>query len=281
MLDAITPKTTVGEVIPPKLEYVGESDKARRLRERMQEAAHTESPVLIYGEAGTGKAHAAKIIHAASRRASPPFVQHNSEVHVENNDVEVFGLEQTEVGGTVKRGVLEMAPETQHRLHSYLNDGYFTRIIGVQPVYSNVRVMVATNVDLGMEVKAGRFRADLYDQLSVCLLETSTLRDTLEDLPLLAQYYAEKQLEGSGSPPKISEMVLDKLKEYAWPRNFAELARVIGEAVIRSPVGIFSFGCIPMQVLWAMVRPVCGLIIVWWLRQLESSVTILLGRIHA
>ena len=57
MLDAITPKTTVGEVIPPKLEYVGESDKARRLRERMQEAAHTESPVLIYGEAGTGKAH--------------------------------------------------------------------------------------------------------------------------------------------------------------------------------------------------------------------------------
>ena len=152
MLDAITPKTMVGEVIPPKLEYVGESDKARRLRERMQEAAHTESPVLIYGEAGTGKAHAAKIIHAASRRASHPFVGHDCEVSVENNDAELFGLESIEVGGTIKRGLLEMAqggalliasvnlmtPGTQHRLHSYLNDGYFTRMNGVQPVYSNV-----------------------------------------------------------------------------------------------------------------------------------------------
>jgi len=229
MLDAITPKTTVGEVIPSKLEYVGESKTTQRLRERMQEAAHTESPVLIYGEAGTGKTHAAKIIHANSGRASHPFVGHDCEVSVQNNDAELFGLESIEVGGTIKRGLLEMAyggslliafvnlmaPETQHRLHSYLSDGYFTRINGVQPVYSNVRVMVATNLDLGLEVKAGRFRADLYDQLSVCLLETPTLRDTLEDLPLLAQHYAEGQLDGSGSPPKISELVLNKLREYA------------------------------------------------------------------
>jgi DNA-binding NtrC family response regulator len=213
----------------------------------MQEAARTELPVLIYGENGTGKSLAAKIIHADSRRASQPFVEHDCEVSVENNDTELFGLESTEIGGSIKRGLLEMAqggtlligsinlmtPETQHRLHSYLNDGYFTRMNGVQPVYSNVRIMVATDQDLGLEVKSGRFRADLYDQIRVCLLETPTLRDTLEDLPLLAQYYATKQLDGSGPPPKISELVLEKLREYAWTRNFAELARVIGEAVIR------------------------------------------------
>ena len=246
MLDALAPQRTVGGHIP-KMEIVGESEAAKQLRARVQEVARTASPVLIYGETGTGKAYTAKSIHSFSRRADHPFLEHFCEISVEHNEAEIFGVEDGGSLGIAKRGLLElaqggtvfldavniMAPETQYRLHSYLTDGYYTRVNGVQPVYADVRIMVATNRDLSKEVKAGRFRADLYDQLRVCVVETHTLRDQKEDIPVLAQYFAEGRAERDGrSVPRISNGVLEKLGAYHWPRNAAELCRVIDEAVV-------------------------------------------------
>lgn len=247
MLDAISPQEKVGESIP-KVTVLGESEATKRVREQIQEFAKTESPVLIFGETGTGKALVAKGVHVESHRASYPFVGHFCEGDVANNDAEIFGVENGGPNGDVKRGLLEMtnggslffdaadilAPETQYRLHSYLKDGYFTRVNGVKPVYADVRVMVATNKDLSTEVDAGRFRADLYDQLSVCLIRTGSVLDRIEDIPLFARHFAEAAAERDGKPvPKISEAVLDKLKAYNWPRNVAEINRVMDEAVLK------------------------------------------------
>ena len=201
MLDALNPQNTAGANIP-KLEVAGASEVTKQLKARIQEVARTESPVLIYGETGTGKAYTARSIHPFSRRAGHPILDHFCETSIENNDAEIFGVEN--LGAVVKRGLLElaqggtvfldavgiMAPETQHRLHSFLTDGYYTRLQGVQPVYADVRIMVATNRDLSQEVEAGRFRADLYDQLRVCLVETHNLRENKDDIPVLAKYFA-------------------------------------------------------------------------------------------
>jgi len=247
MLDAISPQKKVGEAIP-KVTILGESEATKRVRANVQAFSKTESPVLIVGESGTGKALIAKSIHAESRRAPHPFVGHFCEGDVANNDAEIFGVENGGPGGDVKRGLLEMsnggslfldaahvlAPDTQYRLHSYLKDGYFTRVNGVKPVYVDVRIVVATNRDLDAEVNAGRFRADLYDQLRVCVIETGAVRDFPEDIPRFAQYFAEECAKRDGkSAPEISDAVLKKLKAYRWPRNVAEIHRVMQEAVLK------------------------------------------------
>ena len=247
MLDAISPQKKGGEPVQ-KVTILGESEKTQQVRAKVQEFSKTESPVLIVGEAGTGKALIARGVHAESRRATHPFVGHFCEGDVANNDAEIFGVEDGGPGGDVKRGVLEMTnggtlfldaadlllPDTQYRLHSYLKDGYFTRVNGVKPVYADVRIMVATNRDLDAEVNAGRFRADLYDQLRVCVIETGPVRDFPEDIPRFAQYFAEECAKRDGKPaPKISDAVLDRLRDYHWPRNVAQINRVMQEAVLK------------------------------------------------
>lgn len=247
MLDAIGPQKKSGEAIP-KVTILGESEATKRVREKVQEYSKTESPVLILGESGTGKAIIAKGLHVESRRAPYPFVGHFCEGDVAHNDVEIFGVENGGPGGDVKRGLLEMTnggtlfldaayvlnPETQYRLHSYLKDGYFTRVNGVKPIYADVRIVVATNRDLEAEVEAGRFRADLYDQLCVCVIETSPVREHLDDVPLFAQHFAEQCAKRDGKPaPVVSQAVLDYMTQYHWPRNVAEIHRVIEEAVLK------------------------------------------------
>lgn len=246
MLEAVGPHKREVEFIP-KITILGESEATKRVREQVQEYARTESPVLIFGESGTGKAVIAKSIHVESHRAPYPFVGHFCEGDVALNDVEIFGAESGEAGD-VKRGLLEMgnggtlfldsvsylSPETQYRLHSYLKDGYFTRVNGVKPVYADVRVVAATNRDLEAEVEAGRFRADLLDQLNVCVIKTAPVREYPEDILLFARHFAEQcALRDGKAVPDISQAVLDKLMQYHWPRNVAEIHRVIETAVLK------------------------------------------------
>ncbi|MDP6041934.1 MAG: sigma 54-interacting transcriptional regulator [Candidatus Latescibacteria bacterium] len=243
MLDALEPKQTASG---SKVKLVGDSDAAKQLQDRVQEVARIESPVLIVGEEGTGKELIARAVHGASRRMGHPFIGFSCAASVENNDAEIFGVEQGGPGGDVKRGLLETAqggtlfldigsvllPETQHRLYSYLMNGYFTRLNGVQPVYCDVRIMVANSVDLVKEVKSGQFRADLYDRLAVCKVMSPPLRERAEDIPILTRFFVEKRAERDGrSVPVISDAVMETLNQYAWPQNVRELAGVIEQTV--------------------------------------------------
>ncbi|MCZ6634157.1 MAG: sigma 54-interacting transcriptional regulator [bacterium] len=124
-------------VQPPKIDLTGKGEKARALMAKVLEAARTELPVLVEGEHGTGKALIARCIHQNSQRSQGPFLTVDSLVSPETLDVEIFGQEDEE-----RKGLLDMAdggmlmldsthaltPETQHKLHSYLEHGYFTRL---------------------------------------------------------------------------------------------------------------------------------------------------------
>ena len=233
----------------PKVEMVGESEWSQQFRKMLERIATTESPVLIQGETGTGKELIARAVHYSSRRANGPFNALSCASSATMVDSEIFGHEAGAFTGAVraKRGLLDtanggslmldsvdaLAPQTQGKLISFLQNGCFTRLGGTKPVYADVRIIGATHQDLKQSVDQGRFRSDLYHRLSVCFLQTAPLRERLEDIPVLAKYHVEKQAERDGrNAPGISPEAEKILREYAWPENVRELAHVIQKAVV-------------------------------------------------
>ena len=251
LMDAMeTPQTSPTPSIP-KVELTGESEWTRKFRKALDQIAVTESPVVIQGETGTGKALIARILHYNSRRSHGPFVPFHCPPAVANTliDSEIFGHEQGAFTGAVnqKRGLLDAANEgtilfdeiealpleTQHRLTSFLEDGYFTRVGGTKPIYADARVMGATHGDLKQYVDEGKVRSDFYYRLSVCLVQSAPLRERLEDLPILAKHFVEEQAKRDGKkPPKLSEEAMEMLHAYHWPENHRELSHMMEKAVV-------------------------------------------------
>ena len=234
----------------PKVELVGMSKWTQQFRTNLQKIAGTQSPVLIQGETGTGKELIARIIHYNSKYASGPFVpSHTASTGISLVNSEIFGHEQGAFTGAVsqKKGILEIANdgtvcldeidvlplETQNRLHAFLVDGYFTRVGGTKPIYTNVRIIGTTHGDLKQFVDQKKFRSDLYYRLSVCMVQSPPLRERLEDLPALVKHFVEQQAElDSKKPPKVSDAAMHLLYEYDWPENVRELRSVISRAVV-------------------------------------------------
>lgn len=234
----------------PQVELVGTSKWTQQFRVNLQKIAGTQSPVLIQGEAGTGKELIARIIHYNSKYASGPFVAfHTVSASISLVNSEIFGHEQGAFTGAAsqKKGMLEIANdgtvcldkidalplETQNRLHDFLVNGYFTRVGGTKPIYANVRIIGTTHGDLKQFVDQKRFRSDLYYRLSVCVVQSPPLRERLEDLPALVKHFVEQQAELDGKkPPKVSDAAMDLLYKYDWPENARELCGVVSRAVV-------------------------------------------------
>ena len=225
----------------PRIDLVGESEGARALNEKVLEVARTDAPVLVYGETGTGKALIARAIHFSSSRADGPFVVQGC-LEADSLDLELFGQEES-----ANKGLLEMAEggtlaldftealssETQHRLYSYLEHGYFTRVGGVTAIYADVRIMGLTHVNLEDQVRAGRFREDLYERLSLCYVFSPPLRDRPGDIPILTRYFIQKQAERDGQePPQVSDEVWTLLENSDWPQNIRGLHIQVEKAVM-------------------------------------------------
>jgi two-component system, NtrC family, response regulator HydG len=212
--------------------------------------------VLVLGESGTGKELLARFIHERSARAKGPFVAVNCAAIPESIlEAELFGYEKGAfTGAAVARdgrfeaangGTLfldeigEVPRHIQVKLLRVLQEGEIERLGGSGKTRKiEVRVVAATNVDLAGEVKAGRFREDLYYRLNVIPVHVPPLRDRRDDIPLLAQHfthvYAEKNAKAISS---CSPAALERLTEYAWPGNVRELENAIERAVVLTRAG--------------------------------------------
>jgi transcriptional regulator with GAF, ATPase, and Fis domain len=208
----------------------------------------TSLPVVVQGESGTGKELVARAIHFNGPRRERPFVSENCaaipETLLESTlfgyvrgaftgaDRDSRGLFAVADGGTLFLDeVAEMSPAMQGKLLRVLQDGEFRRVGGERPQKVDVRVVVATNKDLGRMVSEGKFRQDLFFRLSVVRLTLPPLRERREDIPLLVQAFLERFAKQAGGAAKAVEpAAMAKLAGYRWPGNVRELENEIQRA---------------------------------------------------
>lgn len=229
---------------------IGEHGGLSRVMAAVEQVAHTDAPVLILGETGSGKEVIARTIHERSPRCKGPVVRVNcGAMAPELVDSELFGHEKGAFTGAVatRKGWFERADggtlfldeigelplAAQVRLLRVLQDGSLERVGGQRTVHVDVRIVAATHRDLGAMVAARSFREDLWYRLSVFPIRLPALRERTGDLPALARYFAEragKRLGNPGLAPSAADIEL--LHGYTWPGNVRELAAVIERAAI-------------------------------------------------
>ncbi len=237
-------------------EIVGDSEALQKVLETVAQVAPTRSTVLVQGESGTGKELVARAIHGRSDRSEGPFVSVNCAALPENLiESTLFGHEKgaftgatRQVRGAFERAhlgtllldeVSEMRIDLQAKLLRVLQEQEFERVGGTAPVRVDVRVVATTNRDIVEDVRAGRFREDLYYRLSVVPVRVPPLRERLEDVPLLAHRFATITAAQTGKKISgLSPEAIERLQAYTWPGNVRELAHAVERAVVlsRGPV---------------------------------------------
>jgi two-component system, NtrC family, response regulator AtoC len=230
---------------------VGKSAVMAGIRALLQKIASSPaSTVLLTGESGTGKDLAAKVIHYASDRANRPFMNITCSALPETLlESELFGHERGAFTGAdrLKRGLLEsadggtvfldeigeMVPLLQAKLLRFLEEKTFKRVGGSADLHVDVRVIAATNRTLEDEVRAGKFREDLYYRLNVVPILLPPLRQRPEDIPALLDYYVEMyNKEFRKRIRQIAPDVRDRLVRYPWPGNVRELRNAVERAML-------------------------------------------------
>ncbi len=244
---------------------IGRTPQMIELYKEIARVAPTSSTVLILGESGTGKELIARALHAHSRRAQNPFVAINCGALTETLlEAELFGHVRGSFTGAVadKKGLFEEAhggtifldeisettPALQVKLLRVLQEGEIKRVGETRSRSVDVRVIAATNRDLEQEVKAGRFREDLYYRLSVVTLRVPPLRERREDIPLLAAYFLRRAQERTGRALAFSPAALDVLMAYPWPGNVRELENSIEYAAIHARGGVIAPEDLPEKI---------------------------------
>jgi len=234
-------------------EVIGRSTAFKSSLSLAAQVAPTASTVLLQGETGTGKEVLANLIHQWSPRNGNPLVKVNCPaIPASLFESELFGHEkgaftgadQTRVGrfevadgGTLFLDeISELPSEIQAKLLRVIQDGQFQRVGSSQTRRADVRIVAATNRDLGRAVAEGRFRDDLYFRLAVFPITLPPLRDRREDIPLLAWAFIGRRQKALGrSVERIPRRTMDALMAYPWPGNVRELENVIERALILSP----------------------------------------------
>jgi two-component system nitrogen regulation response regulator NtrX len=232
---------------------VGESRAMARLREQIAMAAPTNGRVLISGENGTGKELVARHVHALSQRNDGPFVEVNcAALPEELIESELFGHVKGSFTGAVadRRGKFEaasggtlfldevgdMSLRTQAKVLRALQEQVIEPLGGQGSVRVDVRVIAATNKTLADEIRAGRFREDLFFRLNVIPIFVPALRDRPEDVPRLAGHFIAEFAHEYGRRPKaLSPEATGVLRAYTWPGNVRELRNVIERLMIMVP----------------------------------------------
>ncbi|WP_209331586.1 sigma-54-dependent transcriptional regulator [Lunatimonas salinarum] len=242
--------TVLKKKLSKKLDMVGSSEALRQVKETIEKVAPTDARVLITGPNGTGKELVAHWIHAKSNRSSGPFIAVNcAAIPAELIESELFGHEKGSFTSALKQrqGKFEQASEgtlfldevgdmslsAQAKVLRALQEHKITRVGGDKDIRIDVRVLAATNKDLKKEIKEGNFREDLYHRLSVILIQVPSLKDRVEDIPLLVDKFLEDIAAEYGTAKKnIQEAALEKLKKNPWTGNIRELRNVVERLVI-------------------------------------------------
>jgi DNA-binding NtrC family response regulator len=251
---------------------IGSSPPMQRVFEITDQVAPSKATVLITGESGTGKELVANAIHARSPRANGPFVKLHCAALAETLlESELFGHERGAFTGAMARkdgrfsiadgGTLfldeigEISPSVQVKLLRFLQEHEFERVGGTQTIKVDVRVIAATNRNLVEEVKAGRFREDLYYRLNVVTLDMPPLRERKTDIPALAKFFLDRYAKDNGKPiENFAPQTLELLMSYDWPGNVRELENAIERAVVLTSTNVVEPRNLPPNVR-PMMRP--------------------------
>ena len=236
-----------------RLTMVGESYVMAQLREQVAMAAPTNGRVLIYGENGTGKELVARTVHALSRRRGGPFIEVNcAAIPEELIESELFGHVKGAFTGALldRRGKFEVADggtlfldeigdmslKTQAKVLRALQEQVVEPVGGAASVRVDVRVLAATNKDLPAEIRASRFREDLYFRLNVIPIFVPPLRDRADDVPRLAEYFMSDLAREYGRRRKTFDpLAMSTLQRYRWPGTVREMRNVLERLMIMVP----------------------------------------------
>jgi formate hydrogenlyase transcriptional activator len=231
-------------------EIVGSSPALKTVLSSIVKVAPTDSTVLITGETGTGKELIARAIHKGSPRAGQAFVSVNcAAIPSSLIASELFGHEKGAFTGALQRrqGRFELAdsgtifldeigelpPETQIALLRVLQERQFERVGSSRVIPTDVRIIAATNCDLGAAITSGTFRADLFYRLNVFPIHVPPLRNRTEDIPMLVEYFVKRYAEKARKQiSKIDKNTLKLCQSYHWPGNIRELQNIIERSVI-------------------------------------------------
>ncbi len=230
--------------------FVGSSPLMQDVFKTVGRVSASDSSVLIQGESGTGKELIARTIHRYSSRKNMPFVSVNCGAVPENLlESEFFGYEKGAFTGANQRKigkfeyadtgtifldeVGEMSPQLQVKLLRVLQEREFQRVGGNETIPVDVRIIAATNKDLGRSIAEKTFRADLFYRLNVVSIQVPRLQQRKEDIQLLASYFRDKYCNKLGKEPKrISREAMEEIESYDWPGNVRELENAIEHAVV-------------------------------------------------
>jgi two-component system nitrogen regulation response regulator NtrX len=245
--------TTLKQDLIKKWKLIGNSQKMNQLIEQIDLAAQSNSRVLILGESGSGKELVAHILHVKSNRVDKSFVEMNcAAIPQELIESELFGHEKGSFTGAFerKKGKFELADQgtlfldevgdmslaTQSKVLRVIETQEFQRVGGNKNIKVDVRIITATNKDLGEEVRKGNFREDLFYRLNVIPILVPPLRHRKDDIPALIEYFLKYfAAEYGQKPKKITSEALKLLEAYDWPGNIRELRNVIERVVIMTP----------------------------------------------
>ena len=245
---------------------IGSSPAWARAVEQATMAARSDARVLLIGESGTGKELLAAHIHKSSPFAGGPFVKVNcAAIPTELIETELFGHEKGSFTGATaaRRGKFELADggtifldevgdlhgASQAKLLRVLQEGEFHRVGGEQIIHVSVRVISATNRDLGALVTAEKFREDLFYRLSVVPIRVPALRERPHDVRLLAEYFLEDFCARNNFKPKrMDETVFPLLETYLWPGNARELRNAVERMAILTPGERLTRESVPVEI---------------------------------
>jgi two-component system nitrogen regulation response regulator NtrX len=248
-----------------KLRIIGDSVPMKALRQQLGLMAATNGRVLIFGESGTGKELIAHAIHAASARSHEAFVEVNcAAIPEELIESELFGHRRGSLAGALddKIGKLQkadggtlfldevgdMSLKTQAKVLRAFDEQRFEPVGASESIQVDVRVVASTNKNLEEEIERGNFREDLFYRLNVVPFHVPPLRERIEDVRLLADYFLKEFTTAYGRKPKtLTEDAMRTLEEYPWPGNVRELRNLMERIVIMNPQSGIDARHIPLD----------------------------------
>jgi two-component system, NtrC family, response regulator AtoC len=257
------------EVVAGRFSYSGILSRNTRMQEifnQIKKVADLKTTILVLGESGTGKELVARAVHQNGRRSQKPFVAVNCGAIPGNLlESELFGhvrgaftdassdkaglFEQADGGTLFLDEIGEMPPALQVKLLRVLQEGEIRRVGDSASRRVDVRVISATSRDLSADVGVGRFREDLYFRLNVFCLLLPPLRERVEDVPLLAEYFLKRYSDGNGSQSlRIEPDAMRSLMAHRWPGNVRELENAVERACILCEGGRITSSCLPPSV---------------------------------
>ncbi|MBR5160921.1 MAG: sigma-54-dependent Fis family transcriptional regulator [Thermoguttaceae bacterium] len=224
-------------------DVIGRSDKMQRAFDIVKTIANAQTPVMISGERGVGKSTIARAIHRLSSRKDKPFIEVPCGALAESLlESELFGnafeskigkFQQADGGTILLDEISTVSPAMQVKLLRVLQESQFEPVGSSQSLSADVRVILSTNENLYRAVQDGRFRQDLYYRISVINIDVPPLRERVDDIPLLAQYFLKQTCQQTGrAVAGFSDAAMSAMSSYRWQDNVRELQNAVERAVL-------------------------------------------------